>query len=600
MCAYVCVCVVQDLPMAGLMAASEALVPNLLQLPPWPHSHTHSHTQDPAKSPPNPPSALPFWPRRHYQGVLEVQIPRTQSNKPHDTDPVRANGSRDQPKAHERGTGSVDVNGELSHSNGRAGPHGGLGGEGAASGAGSCGRWQVLPFTVQQDVTASAPVVHGHGETGVGNGGGWRQLRSVLDSKTRDVRWGDDTAAVGKCVCVPAVDVAAQLGRMLAALHVRGHVAAVRALSAATPTQAALPSIAPALAPASGPASSMGSSTPDWHSVQTTDTWWHDRYGNVWTGRQGQCVTHGRVCDQAPEPAVGVSALRDGPGGVGTAVTCAWGPFKSFIQSRRDALLSEMMEEAAPDTGYFIQQVRCRALYTCSKRIVCYWNQHACDLHMLASMTSVCVCVCLQVEHFVSDMVDKRLLPSDMPPVLPTLVHGDISNNNLFVTYTSHPATADEVVGSTEESNTPRLQWMLVDYGDAGMGDPLYDFVMLHVTVFKLKTPQLAACWDAYKRGLADELQSARTAGEDSLSAQLAGLKLGPSDETDPLSLLWPKHAAKWSEVAMLYSLLHEEGHEAVWVGRSRAQLLGSTCITWPEAPQVSLLTQHIWGVLDK
>jgi hypothetical protein len=280
------------------------------------------------------------------------------------------------------------------------------------------------------------------------------------------------------------------------------------------------------------------------------------------------------------------------------------------------------------------------------------------------------------------DIVPTDVKPAPPPPLL---LHGDLNIKNTFIWAHNDVGTAGAATATTTDtitepahvspdivvsptfassltSNTvagPTVAshpLLVLDWADAGWGDPLYDLIALHMSVFRFDTSLLRTFWTAYKAQLLPEAQhfasgcggSQGVGGCQLLAQRLAAC--GSSE--DGIRALWPHRwstaaqgnsggtlsvngiqsrahksdrphwgAAQLSHVAMAYTLLHEEASnlpDGVWstwaaaagsgggggVGAAAAATTACAGEIGAEATvtanAMSVVAQFVWGPLDE
>lgn len=154
------------------------------------------------------------------------------------------------------------------------------------------------------------------------------------------------------------------------------------------------------------------------------------------------------------------------------------------------------------------------------------------------------------------DEIDSYLPPD--PAILlqgyksaPSWLHGDVTHDNMFVS-----------CSNSDADSTSSAAMNMIDFGDAGHGDPIYDFVAASISTLKCKEKLLRCLWRAY------------------LSSTQCSLRERGMASPIPLS-----------KVANCYMLLHEDNP----VGRI-FQLR-------PEVRHVRTLTDlqlQVWDFLDE
>lgn len=133
----------------------------------------------------------------------------------------------------------------------------------------------------------------------------------------------------------------------------------------------------------------------------------------------------------------------------------------------------------------------------------------------------------------------------------PSWLHGDVTHDNMFI-----------FQSNLDASDVRRVSMNMIDFGDAGHGDPIYDFVAASISTLKCKEELVHQLWKSY------------------LSSPRCPLRGRGTSSSAPLS-----------KVANCYMLLHEDDP----VGRI-FQLR-------PEMRDVQTLTDlqlGFWGFLDK
>jgi hypothetical protein len=288
-CFAACVmCIVQAKGVAGLMCVSESLAPRLLQLPHWEPDTAGQLQMPPANACNNGGgeqsqawvSAAPLVPRLHQYGVLEVRCPlphsaATFSGDVDDAVTDQAAVAAQPPQPPPPPSSPL----ELPHSTPCCVDKEREAGLASAS-AQTC-RVELYPFVLMSDVTA---------------GSDWAPLSEVwpgCDPKARQA-------------------IAAQLGRMLAALHVRGYFAAAAAgtdsprsgeggYAAAAPTSDTEHGDTGGKCPVDALGDQAGRVCDrgglDWWAAagRGHQAWWHDRCGSAWLSGSGQVVREGEV-----------------------------------------------------------------------------------------------------------------------------------------------------------------------------------------------------------------------------------------------------------------------------------------------------------------
>ncbi len=299
------------------MAALEASVPGLLGLPTL-ASTAGSAAAGPAAAPAGPGdgSAAPLVPACVGQGVLEVTFPLAPG---HDADAGAATAEAE--GARGRQVYPYVVLSDVGH----AAVVGAPGSAAEVAAGAAAGRWVQLKAVLAE--------LDGAVAMGAGGEGGGPEQRSRGDDEEEEAR---------EARMVP---LAEQLGRMVAALHVRGHLAARGAAGLAA-------------AGVEAGAAGVEAGGVEWGEVVRRRAWWHDRAGNVWvSGGLGQCVRDGRVSAGGQRG----DDDKDVAGGGG-----CWAPFVSFLRSRA-AVAAEELEDAGPLPENVLQQVR---------RVCCWPRSH--------------------------------------------------------------------------------------------------------------------------------------------------------------------------------------------------------------------------------
>eukprot|EP00803_Ostreobium_quekettii_P001934 evm.model.scf_228.4 EVM.evm.TU.scf_228.4 scf_228:16588-19684(+) len=155
----------------------------------------------------------------------------------------------------------------------------------------------------------------------------------------------------------------------------------------------------------------------------------------------------------------------------------------------------------------------------------------------------------------------RRPGPRDRPP---RWLHGDLTHDNVLVdSAIVRPGCPVKTSGLGAQVSTAGLEGpvQIIDFADAGHGDPLYDFVAVHISSL--------LCTDA-----------------------LTSAFLGAYDTSGDALSLWPdRRGLPLSYCAMCYMLLHEED------ALERAMELRPELA---EAGSLRQVQEGLWGVLDQ
>ncbi len=182
-------------------------------------------------------------------------------------------------------------------------------------------------------------------------------------------------------------------------------------------------------------------------------------------------------------------------------------------------------------------------------------------------------------------------------------MHTDLNVNNVYVAAPQRDVCSSS--GAAPSPPSPPSSLLVLDFADAGHGDPLYDVLTVHASAFHYSARLLGAFWAAYRRQLAAE---ARAHGVVAVDAGGPGGAEGAA-----LAAVWPRRPAAWraSRAAMLYALLHEESHMLSGVFAMHAEALrpllasggaaggggGGEGAAWPA--WLERLAELVWGALD-
>lgn len=314
-----------------------------------------------------------------------------------------------------------------------------------------------------------------------------------------------------------------------------------------------------------------GVSPSDWGQLLAGRAFWHDREGRVWVQGEG-CVCSMDERGHKDGDQQGQTGLGEGPdgggaeqegqgagGAAGPGVGDAWWPFVACLRRQRADLAAkrhEMQEASLPRWMYgSLEQ------YLPEDPAVLLGYGSAGAGHGAAAMLQ-------EAREPVGDGKGGC-----GPGVAPLLLHGDVTSNNIVFAQAGvgSSSSATGAVGAesggpahagpahaSDDGGTQHMghgaccgddalppvvhgtappQLHIVDFSDAGYGDPLYDLVPVMGSCLQCHAPCMQRFWSSYRRHV-------------------------------DVRRLWPSYrsGAKLSYVAMCYSLLHDEAE--VLLGR--------------------------------
>jgi hypothetical protein len=162
-------------------------------------------------------------------------------------------------------------------------------------------------------------------------------------------------------------------------------------------------------------------------------------------------------------------------------------------------------------------------------------------------------------------------------PTGPSLLHGDLNEDHLLVC----PDVDDDKQVHTEVAETgvtivTASKWRpvgVIDYGDSQCGDPHYDLVALHISLFKCDTKLLRIFLKSY-------CSSSYYSSSDAAAT------------TTPSSTLWyPHDLPRFRHTAMCYTLLHRQDalrsvflYHKDWINRSTLKELEFLVWGWDDS----------------
>lgn len=354
-----------------------------------------------------------------------------------------------------------------------------------------------------------------------------------------------------------------------------------------------------------------GVSPSDWGQLLAGRAFWHDREGRVWVQGEGcVCSMHGGEHKGGEEQgqngvgqvANGGGAGQEGQGGGGAAgpgVGDAWWPFVACLRRQRADLAAkrhEMQDASLP-----------RWMYGSLEQ---YLPEDPAVLLGYGSGGA---------GHGAAAMQQEARGPGGggeggSPGAAPLLLHGDVTSNNVVFAqagvgsnssspggrsdgpsefpnaepahangeggtqHTGHGACCGDDTLPPVVHGTAPPQLQIVDFSDAGYGDPLYELVPVLGSCLHCHAPCMQRFWSSYRRHV-------------------------------DVRRLWPSYRSgvKLSYVAMCYSLLHDEAEVLLkrWGQREEERKRAVVAREGLAAVAAGIRTleelgAELWGFLDE
>ncbi|KXZ56197.1 hypothetical protein GPECTOR_1g170 [Gonium pectorale] len=466
-------------------------------------------------------------------------------------------------------------------------------------------------------------------------------------------------------------DVGEALGHAVSALHV-----AAAALAASPQGQLASGRRCGGSGGKGGITARSVQSAQDWEEAVHRRAVWHDREGSIWVSGLG-CVSRapgdeddgsGAGADGGPStstaaaaaPAVPSAPVADGATASNAAILVGapaevpvdspWWPFVSYLRRRRRVVLEELQYLEFPP---WVQKQLSAYLPADPATLLGFGPAE------LGEAESVCVGA-TGAGRDMATGTDPRVAvaggrgpapPPGGPGVPPLLLHGDVTAANIVFRHPPPPVPSTlAVAGAKPNAQRPAPQqngchgkagsaagtpvapvggavvaapattaaewWpelQLVDFADAGHGDPLFELVSVSASCLGCHRPAMERFWSAYRTRIdVAKVWPARSSG----GAGTASACGGGSSSSDGGPAL--------SYVAMCYSLLHEEaevmldrlwsaaareagaagvGEQGMGLGGAAVVVVGAGAVGGAAAPArdrtLEDLAAAVWGFLD-